>query len=260
VTPMAQAPAIELRGVEKIYPGRNPVHALTGIDLAVEDGAFTAILGPSGCGKSTLMNLVAGFEPASAGAVAVFGAPVRAPGPERAVVFQEPALFPWLTVWDNIVFGPKIQGKPRADYVEPAREYIRVVGLEGFEKHLPDQLSGGMKQRVGIARALLMRPQVLLMDEPFGALDAQTRLQMQALLLTVWETYKKTVIFITHDIDEAILLADVVYVMSARPGRLRARIPIELPRPRSLELLTDGAFNEIRREIFGRIRAEVAAH
>ncbi len=255
-----QSPAIALRGVEKVYPGRNPVHALTGIDLMVEDGAFTAILGPSGCGKSTLMNLVAGFEPASAGAVEVFGAPVLAPGPERAVVFQEPALFPWLTVWDNIVFGPKIQGKPRAEYTEGAREYIRIVGLEGFEKHLPDQLSGGMKQRVGIARALLMRPQVLLMDEPFGALDAQTRLQMQALLLTVWETYKKTVIFITHDIDEAILLADVVYVMSARPGRLRSRIPIELARPRTIDLLTDGAFNEIRREIFGRIRAEVGAH
>jgi NitT/TauT family transport system ATP-binding protein len=260
MTAARATPAIELRGVEKVYPGRNPVHALTGIDLAVEDGAFTAILGPSGCGKSTLMNLVAGFEPATAGDVATFGAPVRAPGPDRAVVFQEPALFPWLTVWDNIVFGPKIQGKKRADYVEPAREYIRIVGLEGFEQHLPDQLSGGMKQRVGIARALLMRPQVLLMDEPFGALDAQTRLQMQELLLTVWETYKKTVIFITHDIDEAILLADVVYVMSARPGRLRSRIPIELSRPRSLDLLTDGGFNEIRRDIFGRIRAEAGAH
>jgi NitT/TauT family transport system ATP-binding protein len=257
---MSAPAAIALKGVEKIYPGRHPVHALTEIDLAVEDGAFTAILGPSGCGKSTLMNLVAGFEPASAGAVEVFGAPVTAPGPERAVVFQEPALFPWLTVWDNIVFGPRIQGKPRADYLEAARDLIRVVGLEGFEKHLPDQLSGGMKQRVGIARALLMRPQVLLMDEPFGALDAQTRLQMQALLLTVWETYKKTVVFITHDIDEAILLADVVYVMSARPGRLRSRIPIDLKRPRTVELLTDGAFNEIRRDIFARIRAEAGAH
>ncbi len=256
----AEIPAIEISGVEKVYPGRNPVHALTGIDLSVADGAFTAILGPSGCGKSTLMNLVAGFVPARAGTVATFGTPVRAPGPDRAVVFQEPALFPWLTVWDNIVFGPKIQGKPRAEYVDAAREYIRVVGLEGFEKHLPDQLSGGMKQRVGIARALLMRPQVLLMDEPFGALDAQTRLQMQALLLTVWETYKKTVIFITHDIDEAILLADVVYVMSARPGRLRSRIPIELARPRTIDLLTDGGFNEIRRDIFARIRAEVGTH
>jgi len=252
--------AIALKGVEKVYPGRTPVHALTEIDLAIEDGAFTAILGPSGCGKSTLMNLVAGFEPATSGEVAVFGAPVRAPGPERAVVFQEPALFPWLSVWDNIVFGPKIQGKPRSEYTDAAREYIRVVGLEGFEKSLPDQLSGGMKQRVGIARALLMRPQVLLMDEPFGALDAQTRLQMQALLLTVWETYKKTVVFITHDIDEAILLADQVYVMSARPGRLRSRIPIDLPRPRAIELLTDDNFNAIRREIFGLIRTEVGAH
>jgi len=137
------------------------------------------------------MNLVAGFEPATAGEVAVFGAPVRAPGPQRAVVFQEPALFPWLSVWDNIVFGPKIQASRAPSYTEGAREYIRIVGLEGFEKHLPDQLSGGMKQRVGIARALLMQPQVLLMDEPFGALDAQTRLQMQELLLTVWETTRR---------------------------------------------------------------------
>ena len=184
----------------------------------------------------------------------VFGAPVRAPGPQRAVVFQEPALFPWLSVWENVVFAPKLAGRKRAEYEAPAREFLATVGLAGFERHLPDQLSGGMKQRVALARALLMRPQVLLMDEPFGALDAQTRLQMQELLLQVWDRYRKTIVFITHDIDEAILLADTVYVMSARPGRIQARIPIDLPRPRGLSLLTEPAFNALKREIFELIR------
>ena len=184
----------------------------------------------------------------------MFRVPVGKPGPQRAVVFQEPALFPWMSVWDNVVFGPKLAGARRAEYEGLARELLETVGLAGFEQHLPDQLSGGMKQRVGIARALLMRPQVLLMDEPFGALDAQTRLQMQELLLQVWDRYRKTIVFITHDIDEAILLADTVYVMSARPGRIQARIPIDLARPRGLELLTEPGFNALKREIFGLIR------
>ena len=226
------------------------VAALQAIDVVIEEGEFAAVLGPSGCGKSTLLNLVAGFEAPSEGMVRVFGTPVSRPGPQRAVVFQEPALFPWLSVWENVVFGPKLAGAKRAEYEGLARELLGTVGLTGFERHLPDQLSGGMKQRVGIARALLMRPQVLLMDEPFGALDAQTRLQMQALLLDVWERYRKTIVFITHDIDEAILLADTVYVMSARPGRIQARIPVHLPRPRGLALLTEPEFNALKREIF----------
>jgi NitT/TauT family transport system ATP-binding protein len=190
--------------------------------------------------------------------VSVFGRPVGKPGPERAVVFQEAALFPWLSVWENVVFSAKLAGTPKAEYGERAREFIAAVGLGGFEQHLPDQLSGGMKQRVGIARALLMDPQVLLMDEPFGALDAQTRLQMQALLLSIWDRYRKTVVFITHDIDEAVLLADTVYVMSARPGRIRTRLPIDLPRPRSVDLVTDQSFNELRRRIFEEIRGDAA--
>ena len=249
------AEAIAATRVSKAYgDGPHAVTALDGISLVIPDGEFAAILGPSGCGKSTLLNLVAGFEAPSSGTVAVFGTRVGKPGPNRAVVFQEPALFPWLTVWENVAFAPRLARTPRADYEGLARELLHAVGLQGFERHLPDQLSGGMKQRVGIARALLMRPQVLLMDEPFGALDAQTRLQMQELLLQVWERYRKTIFFITHDIDEAILLADAVYVMSARPGRIQARIPVTLPRPRGLELLTQPAFNALKREIFELIR------
>lgn len=249
------AAAIACAGVGKRYgSGGSGVVALEGIDLHIAEGEFAAILGPSGCGKSTLLNLLAGFEAPSAGALHVFGAPVRKPGPGRAVVFQEPALFPWLTVWENVVFAPKLAGARRAAYEGLAREFLHTVGLAGFERHLPDQLSGGMKQRVGLARALLMRPQVLLMDEPFGALDAQTRLQMQELLLQVWDRYRKTIVFITHDIDEAILLADTVYVMSARPGRIQARLPVALPRPRGLDLLTQPAFNTLKREVFGLIR------
>ncbi len=249
------AEAIQATRLGKSYDGGGrKVVALEGIDLVVAEGEFAAILGPSGCGKSTLLNLVAGFEAPSVGAVTVFGAPVQQPGPNRAVVFQEPALFPWLSVWDNVVFAPRLGGKPRADYEALATELLATVGLQGFEQHWPDQLSGGMKQRVGIARALLMRPQVLLMDEPFGALDAQTRLQMQELLLQVWDRYRKTIVFITHDIDEAILLADTVYVMSARPGRIQARIPIDLPRPRGLSLLTEPGFNALKRQIFELIR------
>ena len=247
-------PALQLRQVDKAYGGKHSVQALSAIDLTIPEGQFAAILGPSGCGKSTLLNIVAGFEQATGGDVQVFGQPVRKPAPDRAVVFQEPALFPWLSVWKNVVFSPELRGLPKADYVEQAREYIETVGLRGFEDHLPDQLSGGMKQRVGIARALLMEPNVLLMDEPFGALDAQTRLQMQELLLSVWERHRRTVVFITHDIDEAILLADVVYVMSARPGRLRFRVEIDLPRPRAVDLVTDQAFNALRRRIFAEIR------
>jgi NitT/TauT family transport system ATP-binding protein len=247
--------AIALRQVDKTYEGGGRlVTALDRIDLDVAEGTFTAILGPSGCGKSTLLNLVAGFEAPSAGAITVFGQAVRKPGPQRAVVFQEAALFPWLSVWDNVVFAATLAGTPKAEYEDLARELITTVGLAGFERHWPDQLSGGMRQRVGLARALLMRPQVLLMDEPFGALDAQTRLQMQELLLSVWERYRKTIIFITHDIDEAVLLADTVHVMSARPGRMQARIDIDLPRPRSLDLLMQDRFNALRREIFGLIR------
>ena len=253
------SPAIELRNVEKVYRGKLPVRAVTDVHLTIEQGEFVAMLGPSGCGKSTLLNLIAGFEEPSHGSLRVFGEPIRAPGPDRTVVFQEPALFPWLTVWENVVFGHKLQGSPASAYEGLAREYLSTVGLTGFENHLPDQLSGGMKQRVGIARALLAEPKVLLMDEPFGALDAQTRLQMQELLLQVWEQHRRTVVFITHDIDEAILLADVIYMMSARPGRIQSRLTVDLARPRDLSLLVDPRFNALKAQIFAQLRAQTGS-
>ncbi len=180
----------------------------------------------------------------------MFGSRIRAPGPERAVVFQEATLFPWLNVFENIVFSARLKKLNTSQFKMLADELIRAVGLEGFEHHMPEQLSGGMRQRVGIARALLMRPQVLLMDEPFGALDAQTRLQMQQLLMDVWEKYRKTVVFITHDIDEAIFLADVIYVMSARPGRLVTELRVPLARPRAVSMVTSQVFNELRARVF----------
>ncbi len=251
--------AIRISGLDKVYGGAHPVEALRGIDLDIADGEFAALLGPSGCGKSTLLNLLAGFEMPTGGELSVYGAAVTQPGPERGVVFQEAALFPWLNVWENVVFGPKVQGLPARDYEPRARETLRLVGLDRFDRHLPVQLSGGMRQRVGIARVLVMQPRVLLMDEPFGALDAQTRLSMQQLLLEVWQSLKKTVVFVTHDIDEAILLADVIYVMSPRPGRIQSRYRVGMPRPRSLDTLTEAGFTALKREIMHQIRHDIAA-
>ena len=251
---MSELPAILIEQLSKTYPGEPPVLALDKVDLRIEPGEFVALLGPSGCGKSTLLNLVAGFEKTSSGGLTVHGKGVDKPGPDRGVVFQEAALFPWLTVWENVVFGPKTQGVPAKDYEARAHEMLRIVGLADFTKHLPVQLSGGMRQRVGIARILTMGSQVLLMDEPFGALDAQTRLSMQELLLSVWQQLKPTIVFVTHDIDEALFLADTVYVMSARPGRIQARITVPLARPRTIEDTTSEAFNTMKREILKQIR------
>ena len=178
---------ISIQDVSKIYPSAPPVIALENIKLEVSEGDFVALLGPSGCGKSTLLNLIAGFEAPTSGALHVNDRAVLAPGPDRGVVFQEAALFPWLSVWENVIFGPKVQGLPRAEYEERAHEMLSIVGLNDFKQHLPIQLSGGMRQRVGIARILRLGSRVLLMDEPFGALDAQTRLTMQELLLSVWQ-------------------------------------------------------------------------
>lgn len=249
--------AISIRNVEKWFG--ESVHALSDCTLDIADNEFAVLLGPSGCGKSTLLNIVAGFEAQSSGDVEVFGTPVEAPGPERTVVFQEAALFPWLTVWENVCFGPKINGESQADYAPRARALLESVGLSRFLESLPHELSGGMKQRVGIVRALVMNPRVLLMDEPFGALDAQTRLSMQELLLNVWEGQRKTVLFITHDIDEAILLADRVHIMSAGPGRMAEMFQVDLPRPRGIDLLTDPEFNRLRGEIMRCIRTQANA-
>jgi len=248
---------IEIRGVHKEFvKGERRVLALQDIDLTVAQHEFVAILGPSGCGKSTLLNMVAGFDHPTRGTVKVEGEPILEPSPRRCVVFQEPALFPWLTVMDNVVFGPKTRAQPAAEYRARAAQIIEQVGLRGFEASYPAELSGGMRQRVGIARVLIMEPRVLLMDEPFGSLDAQTRTLMQELLLALWERHHQTVLFITHDIEEALLLADRVCVMTARPGRIKKSIEVRMPRPRSIELTMSPEFNVLRREVLDLIREE----
>jgi NitT/TauT family transport system ATP-binding protein len=248
---------IEIRGVWKEFAkGERRVMALQDIDLDVAPREFVAILGPSGCGKSTLLNMVAGFDHPTRGTVKVEGEEIVEPSPRRCVVFQEPALFPWLTVMDNVVFGPKNRGQPAAEYRPRAAQIIEQVGLRGFEASYPAELSGGMRQRVGIARVLIMEPKVLLMDEPFGSLDAQTRTLMQELLLALWERHHQTVLFITHDIEEALLLADRVCVMTARPGRIKKSIAVPMPRPRSIELTLSPEFNALRREVLDLIREE----
>ena len=245
---------VSFRATSKTFPGKVPVHALDDITLEIKDGEFVALLGPSGCGKSTLLNLLAGFETRSGGELTFDGAPVDKPGPDRGVVFQEASLFPWLNVWDNITFGPRVQGLKHDEYESKARAMLKLVGLEAFAHALPAQLSGGMRQRVGIARVLVMNPRALLMDEPFGALDAQTRLAMQQLLLDVWQTLGTTVLFVTHDIDESILLADRICIMSARPGRITREIAVGLQRPRSIESLTTPAFAAYKAEIMSEMK------
>ena len=248
---------IEIAGVSREFAkeGRSVV-ALQGIDMAVREGEFVALLGPSGCGKSTLLNMVAGFDFPTGGSVRVAGEAIREPSPQRGVVFQEPALFPWFNVMDNVVFGPKTRGDQASNYKPRAAQILEQVGLRGFEESYPAELSGGMRQRVGIARVLIMQPQVLLMDEPFGALDAQTRSLMQELLLAVWERHHQTVLFVTHDIEEALLLADRVCVMTARPGRIKKSIDVRLPRPRALEITASPEFNALRLEVLALIRDE----
>ena len=245
---------ITVKNLCKTYPGQPPVLALARIDLDVAPGDFVALLGPSGCGKSTLLNLIAGFEPVTSGLLHVDQQPVAAPGPDRGVVFQEAALFPWLTVWENVIFCPRVQGLPKQDYEERAHEMLKIVGLSDFKNHLPVQLSGGMRQRVGIARILTLGSRVLLMDEPFGALDAQTRLTMQELLLSVWQQLKPTIIFVTHDIDEAIFLANTIYVMSARPGRIQQKIEVPLARPRTVADTASESFSALKLQILNLIR------
>jgi NitT/TauT family transport system ATP-binding protein len=224
--------------------------------LEVEPGEFVCLLGPSGCGKSTLMNCVAGFVAPSSGSVDVDGVPVERPGPDRGMVFQQHSLFPWKTVLENVAFGPRMAGHGRTEADGTARTLLEMVGLAGYLHRYPATLSGGMKQRVGIARALANYPNVLLMDEPFGALDAQTRAMMQESLLQIWDEFGITVVFVTHDIDEAVFLADRVVMMSASPGRLIADIPVELERPRAPEMVADEAFIDLKRRCMELIRAE----
>jgi NitT/TauT family transport system ATP-binding protein len=229
------------------------VVALDDINLEVAKNEFLCLLGPSGCGKSTLLNMIAGFEKSTSGTVTVDGQLITAPGSDRGVVFQQANLMPWLPIWENVAFHLLLRGGQKVARRATAQRYIDMVGLSGFENHYPSELSGGMNQRVGIARALLMNPQVILMDEPFGALDEQTRMGMQNELVRIWQEHQGTIVFVTHGIDEALTLGTHVAVMSARPGRIREIIPLDLPRPRDI---TSPQFNEIKRHILELLRLE----
>lgn len=253
---------IVLEGVSKIYPGgkdTGDVVAVDDVDLTIPDSEIICVVGPSGCGKSTVLNMIAGFEEATSGTISVGDTKVRAAGPDRMVVFQKPALFGWLTVYENIVLGPKKQGVAKRVYQDDTDRFIKAVGLEDFASHYPYQLSGGMQQRVQIARALVNRPEILLMDEPFGALDFQTRLLMQELLLKVWSEFKPTILFITHDVDEAIFLGDRVYVMSRRPGKLKEEVDVPFPKPRTSDILTDPEFVPLKEHILHSIKEEMGS-
>ncbi|MGD8560629.1 MAG: ABC transporter ATP-binding protein [Gammaproteobacteria bacterium] len=230
--------------------------AVSGATLNIEPGEFICLLGPSGCGKSTLMNCVAGFVKPTKGSVTLDGKEIQKPGPDRGMVFQHHSLFPWKTVKDNVAFGPLMAGKSKGESESVARTLINMVGLAQYEQRYPSVLSGGMKQRVGIARALANYPNVLLMDEPFGALDAQTRSMMQENLLQIWGEFGITVVFVTHDIEEAVFLADRVVIMSASPGRLIADIKVELERPRESAMMTSDAFIKVKRQCIELIREQ----
>jgi NitT/TauT family transport system ATP-binding protein len=247
-------------GVSLAYPqprGGGSFLALDDIRFAVERGEFVTIVGPSGCGKSSLLMLVAALQRPTSGTISLNGRPVTAPGPDRALVFQDFALLPWRTVLKNVELGLELKGLPPEQRREIAQGHIAMVGLREFERHFPHQLSGGMRQRVGIARALSVEPEVLLMDEPFGALDAQIRQLMAVELLRIWERDRKTIIFITHDIDEEVYLADRVLVMSASPGRVIATIPVALERPRTLDVRNSPEFVAYRRQIWDLLEEQV---
>lgn len=248
---------ISVRDMDIVFDTATGPHtAVRNANLTVRPGEFVCLLGPSGCGKSTLMNTVAGFVKPTRGEVTVDGEGVTTPGPDRGMVFQQHSLFPWKTVKENVAFGPQMAGVGRNEAISVARTFLSLVGLAAFEDAYPNTLSGGMQQRVGIARALANYPSVLLMDEPFGALDAQTRIMMQENLLEIWSEFHNTVVFVTHDIDEAVFLSDRIVVMSASPGRIIADIPVELPRPREQSLLTSTEFMALKRQCLELIRQE----
>ena len=250
---------LRIEGVAKSFGGAKgaSIEALKPVDLDVETNDFVSILGPSGCGKSTLLRIVAGLERPTAGRVLLDGREIAGPGADRGMVFQSYTLFPWLSVADNIAFGPRERGVPAHERREIVERYVDRVGLKGFEDAWPRQLSGGMQQRTAIARALANDPAVLLLDEPFGALDNQTRALMQELLLGIWERDQKTVLFVTHDIEEAIFVAGRVLVVSARPGRIKADIAVDLPHPRPYTIKTTPKFVDLKARLTEEIRAEV---
>ncbi|MCO5734241.1 ABC transporter ATP-binding protein [Rhizobium sp. SSA_523] len=254
-------PKISFQNVSKTFTiaGQSSFQALQGLNLDIEDGEFITVVGPSGCGKSTAMNIAAGLTAPTAGQVLVDQVPVSGPGPERGVIFQQYALFPWLTVRQNVEFGLQVAGHPRAERRRIADHFIRLVGLSDFSDSLPKTLSGGMKQRCAIARAYAVNPKILLMDEPFGALDALTRVQLQDQLLATWSQERRTVMFITHDVDEAVYLASRVIVMAARPGRLHKIVPVDLPYPRTEEMRLSTEFSALRNEVWRSVYHPVAA-
>ena len=252
---------LSIQGVSRIFETAKgqKTQALLPIDFNVNDNDFVTILGPSGCGKSTLLRIVAGLETTSTGRVLLDGQPVDGPGADRGMVFQSYTLFPWLSVAQNIRFGLRERGLPEAEQKERCDYFMAKVGLRGFENHFPKQLSGGMQQRTAIARALANDPKILLLDEPFGALDNQTRVLMQELLLGIWESAKKTVLFVTHDIDEAIFMANRVAVFSARPGRIKSDIAVNLPHPRHYTVKTTPEFMALKARLTEEIRTEALA-
>ena len=248
-----------IENVSRVFPGVRggaPTRALEPTTITVGDNDFVTILGPSGCGKSTLLRLVAGLDTPTAGEVLLDGKPVTRPGPDRGMVFQSYTLFPWLTVADNVAFGLREKGVAASERTGIVAEWLTRVGLTSFANHYPKQLSGGMQQRTAIARALANDPAILLLDEPFGALDNQTRALMQELLLGIWERERKTVLFVTHDIEEAIFLASRVVVMTARPGRIKAEVPVDLPHPRDYRMKTSPQFSELKARLTEEIRVE----
>jgi NitT/TauT family transport system ATP-binding protein len=246
---------LEVRHLFKLFNvDSRQMEALRDINLEIKEGEFICFIGPSGCGKTTLLRIIAGLEKPTTGQVLLDGQEIKGPGPERGMVFQEYSLFPWKTVIDNIGFGLELKRVPKVERYDRSRGYLQMVGLEKFEERYPHELSGGMKQRVAIARALVNSPRALLMDEPFGALDAQTRNIMQSELLRIWQEEKKIVIFVTHSVDEAIYLGDRIVIMSARPGRIKDIIKIDLPRPRNR---TSPEVNAIRDRILCDLRSEI---
>ncbi len=251
---------IEAKEVELTFapPNRAPVTALDGFNVVVEESEFVSIVGPSGCGKSTFLNVLLGLIPPNSGEMAIHGNPITGPGQDRAMVFQEFGLLPWRTVMSNIELGLELRGVKRDARRETCQGFIDMVGLTGFEYHYPHELSGGMKQRVGLARALVTDPDVLLMDEPFAALDAQTRDIMQAELLRIWHEARKTVLFVTHQIEEAVYLSDRVIVMTKRPGRAKKIIEIPLARPRDYEMRVTQEFNDLKLAIWNELKDELS--
>ena len=243
------------RDVSMIFHGNaGPVVALDQLGIDIRPGEFLALLGPSGCGKSTLLNIIAGILKPTSGVITIDGVPVKGPNAGCGIVFQHHSLFPWMSVLENVAFGPRMLG--HADPVATARSFLSLVGLEKHAGAWPSSLSGGMQQRVGIARALATNPQVLLMDEPFGALDAQTRSIMQEELLKIWQDFKTTVVFVTHDIEEAIYLSDRIVVMKTLPGGIKTEVEIALPRPRLPEVIKSDLFNDYRGQVLELIREE----